>query len=35
VRVLAELAGHRDIRVTQRYLDVNDAMLRSAADLVA
>mgnify|MGYP003352471494 FL=1 len=35
VRVLAELAGHRDIRVTQRYLDGNDAMLRSAADLVA
>jgi len=34
VRILAELAGHRDIRVTQRYLDVNEKMLRSALELV-
>jgi integrase/recombinase XerD len=34
VRILAELAGHRDIRVTQRYLDVNENMLRSALELV-
>ena len=25
VRVLAELAGHSSISVTQRYIDVNDA----------
>jgi integrase/recombinase XerD len=33
VRVLAAIAGHRDIRVTQAYIDVNDAMMRSAIEL--
>lgn len=35
VRVLAAIAGHRDIRVTQAYIDVNDAMMRAAIELVA
>lgn len=30
VRVLAEIAGHSSISVTQRYLDVNDAQIRNA-----
>ena len=34
VRVLASLAGHRSISVTQRYIDVNDDMLRKAVELV-
>ena len=34
VRVLAELAGHRSISVTQRYIDVNDDMKRNAVELV-
>jgi len=34
VRVLASLAGHRSIAVTQRYIDVNDAMKRNAVELV-
>jgi integrase/recombinase XerD len=34
VRVLANLAGHRSIAVTQRYIDVNDDMLRRAVELV-
>lgn len=34
VRVLAEIAGHRDIRVTQAYIDVNEAMMRAAVELV-
>ncbi len=33
VRVLASLAGHRSISVTQRYIDVNDDMLRRAVEL--
>ena len=33
VRVLAAIAGHRDIRVTQAYIDVNEAILRSAVEL--
>lgn len=33
VRVLAEIAGHRDIRVTQAYIDVNEQMVRAAVDL--
>lgn len=33
VRVLAELAGHRSIAVTQRYIDVNDDMKRRAVEL--
>ena len=32
VRVLAELAGHRSIAVTQKYIDVNDDMKRRADD---
>jgi integrase/recombinase XerD len=34
VRVLAELAGHRSIAVTQKYIDVNDDMKRRAVELV-
>ena len=34
VRVLAGLAGHRSITVTQRYIDVNDDMKRRAVELV-
>lgn len=34
VRVLAELAGHSSIAVTQRYIDVNDAQLASAVELL-
>lgn len=34
VRVLAALAGHRSIAVTQRYIDVNDEMKRNAVELV-
>jgi integrase/recombinase XerD len=34
VRVLASLAGHRSIAVTQRYIDVNDDMKRNAVDLI-
>ena len=33
VRVLAAIAGHRDIRVTQAYIDVNEAMMRAAVEL--
>jgi integrase/recombinase XerD len=34
VRVLAELAGHSSISVTQRYIDVNDEQLAQAVELV-
>ena len=34
VRVLAEMAGHRSIQTTQRYIDVNDDMMRNAAELI-
>ena len=34
VRVLAALAGHRSIAVTQRYVDVNDDMLRNSVEMV-
>jgi integrase/recombinase XerD len=34
VRVLASLAGHRSISITQRYIDVNDDMKRAAVELV-
>jgi integrase/recombinase XerD len=34
VRVLASLAGHKSIAVTQRYIDVNDQMNRNAVELV-
>lgn len=34
VRILASLAGHRSIAVTQRYIDVNDEMKRNAVELI-
>ena len=34
VRVLASLAGHRSIAVTQRYIDCNDTMTRNAVELL-
>jgi integrase/recombinase XerD len=34
VRVLAELAGHSSISVTQRYIDVNDAQCSRAVELL-
>ena len=34
VRVLASLAGHRSISVTQKYIDVNDDMKRNAVELI-
>ena len=34
VHVLAELAGHSIIAVTQRYIDVNDTQLAQAVELV-
>jgi integrase/recombinase XerD len=34
VRVLASLAGHRDISVTQKYIDINDDMKRAAVELI-
>jgi len=34
VRVLASLAGHRNISTTQTYIDVNDDMKRRAVELV-
>ena len=34
VSVLAEMAGHRSIQTTQRYIDVNDDMMRNAAELI-
>ena len=34
VRVLAEMAGHRSIQTTQRYIDVNDDMMRNTAELI-
>jgi len=34
VRVLQELAGHRSMAVTQRYIEVNPAVMRRAVDLI-
>ena len=34
VRILAEMAGHASIQTTQRYIDVNDEQMRSAAELI-
>jgi len=34
VRVLMALAGHRSLSVTQKYIDVNDEMLRRSVDLI-
>ena len=33
-RVLMELAGHKHLSTTQRYIDVNDQMLREAVELL-
>ena len=33
VRVLAEIAGHSSITITQKYLDVNDEQMRAAVEL--
>ena len=34
VRVLAGLAGHKSIAVTQKYIDLNPEMMRNAVELV-
>ena len=34
VRVLAEIAGHRSIAVTQKYIDANPEMCRNAVELI-
>ena len=34
VRVLAEIAGHRSISVTQKYIDANPEMCRNAMNLI-
>jgi integrase/recombinase XerD len=34
VRVLQELAGHRSLAVTQRYIEVNHHLMRNAVELV-
>ena len=34
VRVLASLAGHKSIAVTQKYIDVNDEMKRNAVEMI-
>ncbi len=34
VRVLMELAGHRNLSTTQRYIDLNPQMMRNAVELI-
>ena len=34
VRVLAALAGHSNIATTQRYIEINDTILREAVELI-
>ena len=34
VRVLAALAGHKSIATTQRYIEINDNVLRAAVEMV-
>ena len=34
VRVLAALAGHSSIAVTQRYIDLNENVMRAAVEMV-
>ena len=34
VRVLMALAGHRHMSTTQRYIDLNDKMLKVAVNLI-
>jgi integrase/recombinase XerD len=35
VRVLQELAGHRSLAVTQRYIEVNHQLMRNAVELLS
>lgn len=35
VRVLMALAGHRNMSTTQRYIDLNEEMMRHAANLIS
>ena len=34
VRVLMELAGHKNLATTQRYIDLNPAMLRTTVEMI-
>ena len=34
VRVLAALAGHKSISTTQKYIEINDNVLRAAVELI-
>ena len=34
VRVLAGLAGHRNLQVTMKYIDASDEMKRNAVELI-
>ena len=34
VRVIAELASHKSIQTTQRYIDINDNLCSNAVELV-
>jgi len=34
VRILMQLAGHKNISTTQRYIDCNDGMMRAAVELI-
>ena len=33
-KVLMELAGHKHLSTTQRYIEVNDQMLKEAVELI-
>jgi len=35
VRVLMELAGHKNLSTVQKYIDVNPSMMRKAVELLA
>ena len=34
VRVISELASHKSIQTTQRYIDINDELMSNAVELV-
>ena len=34
VKVLMELAGHKHLSIIQRYIEVNDQMLKEAVELL-
>ena len=34
VRVLMALAGHQNMSTTQRYIDLNDEMMKTAVNLI-